>query len=151
MAFRFTHEHAISLVTPHLLPGEQIVSRSRGVEKPWYSLIFYRMGSIFWRYWLVVATNQRVLFIRHKGLFGGYGMKSMDAVPWQHVEQVKLGWGIFNKNLRVRAPAARIDRTVALNRFWLPNNFGDGEQLVFQWQRSRAGLGPGQMARALAA
>jgi hypothetical protein len=151
MAFRFTHEHAMSLVTPLLLPGEQVLSRSRGVEKPWYSLIFYRLGSLFWRYWLVVATNQRVLFIRHKGLFGGYGMKSMEPVGWQQVEQVKLGWGIFNKNLRFRAPSARINRTIMLNRFWLPNNFGDGEQMVSQWQRSRGMLGAGQMPRALAA
>jgi hypothetical protein len=148
MAFRFTHDHAISLVTPHLLPGEQILFRSRGVEKPWYS---YFLGVLVWRYFLVVATSQRILFVRHKGFFGGYGMKSMDAVPWQHVDQVKLGWGIFNKNLRVRAPAARIDRTILLNRFALPKNLADGEQIVFQWQRSRASLPPGQMARALAA
>jgi hypothetical protein len=145
MPFRFTNEHAMSLVAPHLLPGEQVLHRSRGVEKPWYSRLFSRMGSLFWRYWLVVGTNQRVIFIRHKGLFGGYGMKEVESVQLAHVDELRLGWGIFNKNLRVRSAAARINRTVVIPRFWLKQNLPDGEGMVQTWQRTRGSLPPGAM------
>ena len=73
MALRFTEQHALSLVTPHLFPGEQVVHRARGFEKPWFSRLFFRRGSLFWKPFLVVATNQRLLLLQHKGLMSGYG------------------------------------------------------------------------------
>ena len=80
MAFRFTDQHAMSLVASHLYPGEQVLFRSRGVEKPWYSRLFWELGSFMWKYWLVVATNQRIVFVQHKGLLGGYAAKRTEDV-----------------------------------------------------------------------
>lgn len=138
MAFRFTDSHAQSLITPLLFPGEQILHRARGIEKPWWTFLFFNLGAMFWRYYLVVATNQRVLFIQHKGLLGGYATKSVETAPWQQVNDAKLGWGIFNKNLTVRAPAVGISKTVQIGRFWLSNNFPNGEGIVQSWSQSRA-------------
>ena len=144
MALRFTEQHALSLVTPHLFPGEQILHRARGIEKPWYSWLFFRMGALFWKYFLVVATNQRILFIQHKGLLGGYGVKAVESYSWAQIGELRLGWGIFNKTLKVRAPAIGFSRNVELNRFQLPNNFGSAEGIVATFDaasRSLAGAG----------
>ncbi len=64
MALRFTDSHAMSLVSPELFPGEQVLFRARGVEKPWYARLFSRLGWFSWRYWLIVATSQRQRFSR---------------------------------------------------------------------------------------
>lgn len=128
MALRFTESHAQSLVLPLLFPGEQILHRARGIEKPWWS--WFVGGALAWKYYFVVATNQRIIFIQHKGIFGGYGTKAVETASWQQVSDVKLGWGIFNKSLTIRAPQVGIDRTVDTNRFAFPGNFEGGQGIV---------------------
>lgn len=140
MAFRFTEQHAMSLVAPHLAQGERVISRSRGVEKPWYSRLFSRLGSFMWRHYLVIATDQRVIFIQHATLLGGYAAKKVDALGWHEVDRAELGWGIFNKNLVIRAQARGFAKTVVLGRFWMSNNFPGAEQMVQTWGQARQAL-----------
>lgn len=151
MALRFTDQHAMSLVASHLYPGEQVLFRARGVEKPWYSVVFYRLGSLFWRYWLVVATNQRVIFVQHKGLFGGYGAKRTEAFAWSELDQVALGWGIFNKTLRVRGKNKGLSRNVIVPRGWMRGNFDAAKGTVTAWEQNRASLPPAPAFNALPA
>lgn len=140
MAFRFTDQHAMSLVAPHLFPGEQVLYRARGVEKPWYSKLFSRIGAFMWRYWLVVATNQRIVFVQHGGLLSGYAAKRCEAFAWGELDRVDLGWGIFNKNLVVRAAAKRLARTVVVPRGWMKGNFDAAKGMVAQHQQAKAAL-----------
>src|SRR3954462_5531439 len=103
MALRFTEEHARSLAAHLLQPGEQILHRIRGVEKPFWTKVFFRIGAFFWRYYLVVGTNHRLLFVRHGGLLSGYSAKDIESVGLTEIQMAKLGWGIFTKNLHVSA------------------------------------------------
>ena len=149
MALRFTDPHAMSLVAPHLYPGEQVLFRARGVEKPWYSRMFSKLGSLFWRYWLVVATNQRVVFVQHGGIFSGYAAKRTEALAWGEVDQVSLGWGVFNKTLRVRAGKKKLSRDVIIPRAWMRGNFDAAKGAVDTWQSNRASLAPAAQVGAL--
>jgi hypothetical protein len=146
MAFRFTEQHAHSLVAPHLQPGEQLLHRVRGVEKPWWTVLLFRMGGLFWRNFLVVATNQRVIFVRHAGLLGGYGAKNVESIGWHEIDRTHLGWGIFNKKLSVSANSRRFKRTVELGRFWLKGNFDGGKGITATHQQVRMSLPPPSQA-----
>jgi hypothetical protein len=148
MAISFSEQHAMSLVAPHLAQGERVVSRARGVEKPWYSRLLSSLGSFLWRNYLIVATDQRVLFIQHAGLLGGYATKKVDALGWHEVDRAQLGWGIFNKDLTVRAPARDFSKTVVLGRFWMKDNFAGAEAAVAAWGQARNSL-PGSTLRSL--
>ena len=151
MAFRFTDQHAMSLVAPLLYPGEQVLFRARGVEKPWYSRVFSRLGSLLWRYWLVVATNQRIVFVQHSGLLGGYAAKRHDAFAWGELDQVSLGWGIFNKTLSTRSSVKKLSRSVIVPRGWMRGNFDAAKGTLGAWQQNRASLPPAPSYNALGA
>lgn len=151
MALRFTDRHAMSLVAPLLFPGEQVLFRARGVEKPWYSRVFSRLGSLMWRYWLVVATNQRIVFVQHAGLLGGYQAKRHDAFGWSELDQVSLGWGIFNKTLSVRSAQKRLSRNVVIGRTWMRGNFDAAKGTLDAWQQNRNALPAGPAAHVLGA
>ena len=64
---------------------------------------------------------------------------------WAQVENVKLGWGVFEKVLKVKAPAAGGTRKVTLGRFWMADNFGNAEGIAQTWQSSAQAL-PGRAA-----
>jgi hypothetical protein len=151
MALRFTDQHAMSLVAPLLYPGEQVLFRARGVEKPWYSRVFSRLGSLLWRYWLVVATNQRVIFVQHAGLLGGYAAKRNEALAWSELDEVALGWGIFNRTLRARSAEKRLSRNVIIPRGWMRGNFDAAKGTLATWQQNRASLPPATPFNALPA
>ncbi len=138
MAFRFNEQHATSLVAPLLQPGEQFLHRVRGVERPWWTFLMFRFGALFWRYYLVAATNQRLLLIRHKGLLGGYGAKSVESLSWGELDKVNLGWGVFNKDLQVSASGRRFKKTVSLGRFWMKQNFTHAQGITQSWQHGRS-------------
>jgi len=140
MAFRLNEQHALSLIQPQLQPGEQIVRWGRGIEKPWWTRIFLRVGIFFWRNFIVVGTTQRLIFIKHKGLLGGYATKSVDSFAWNQLDRIALGWGVFNKNLVAQSSAHRFRRTVTMGRFWTKNNFGAGEAILSTWSERRAAL-----------
>jgi hypothetical protein len=134
-AFRFTDQHAMTLVAPLLFPGEQVLFRARGVEKPWYCTVLWKLGSLFWRYWLVVATNQRLVLVQHKGLLGGYGPARSETFGWGELDLVALGWGIFNKTLHVKSSAKRIARSIIVPRFWMKGNLDAAKGAAGAWER----------------
>jgi hypothetical protein len=142
MALSFNEQHAMSLVLPHLAPGETVLFRARGVERPWWTALFFRLGFVFWRNYLLAVTHQRLLLIRHKGLLGGYGEKQFESVSWQELENCKLGWGIFRKNLTLLGHGKRWHHTIQLHRFQMKGNFDAAQGLVQTWQMAR-GLPPG--------
>ena len=141
----------MSLVAPRRYPGEQGLFRARGVEKPWYSRVFSRLGSLLWRYWLVVATNQRIVFVQHSGIFGGYAAKRSEAFSWGELDQVSLGWGIFNKTLHARSTAKRLSRSVIIPRGWMKGNFDAAKGTLGTWQQYRGSLPPAPHYNALPA
>ncbi len=142
MAFRFTDTHALSLVQPHLFPGEQLLHRSRGVERPTWTLLFPKIGAFFHRFYLVVATNQRLLLVQHGGLFSGWKAKEVLSFTWSEVNDMKLGWGIFEKKLHVASSAKRLKKSIAIPRFWMKNNLKSGEGMITAWKSAAAQLPP---------
>jgi hypothetical protein len=138
----FTDPHAMSLVAPYLYPGEQILLRARGVEKPWYSRIFSTLGRPSWRYWLVVATNQRLVLVEHGSQVTGYAAKRANAFTWAELDRVALGWGLWNKALHVRTPT-RVSRTIIIPRDWMRGNFEAAHGVVETWQAARNALPQG--------
>lgn len=136
----FTDLQVQSLVAPHLAVGERVVARARGVEKPWYSRLFLRLGSLLWRNYLLVATDQRLFFLRHAGLLGGKKVKEVEALHWSEIDQARLGWGVFTKSVVVRASSRRFSRTVCLGRFWMKQNFPNAEAIVRTWSQARGAL-----------
>jgi hypothetical protein len=145
MPLRFTDHYAMSIIQPQLLPQEHVLYKSRGVERPWWTRLFFRMGAFAWRHYLVVATNQRLLLIEHGTVLGGYRPKGTDAMPWSEIDFARLGWGIFEKKLNVRASARRWGHKIALGRFWMKNNFASGQSIVDTWSQARQ-LGGSQRA-----
>jgi hypothetical protein len=142
MARRFTDQHAMSLVAPLLYPGEQVLFRARGVEKPWYSWVLYRLGGLFWRYWLVVATNQRLVFVQHGGIFSGYAAKRSEAFVWSELDRVSLGWGIFEKTLRTCSASKGLSRRIIIPRGWMKGNFDAAKGMAGAWEQNRGSLPP---------
>ena len=140
MAFSFNEQHAMSLLTPNLGPNERILFRARGVEKPWYSRIFSRLGAFFWRNYLVAATDQRLLFVQHGGLLSGFAAKKVDALGWHEIDRTQLGWGIFNKDLAVKSQARGFAKTVTLGRFVMKDNFNAAEGMVQTWNQAKTAL-----------
>jgi hypothetical protein len=146
MAFRFTDAHALSLVQPHLFPGEQLLHRSRGVERPTWTILFPKIGAFFHKFYLVVATNQRLLLVRHGGLFSGYGAKDVQAITWGELKDMKLGWGIFETKLHGSSSARRLKKSIAIPRFWMKNNLRSGEGMVQAWRTAANALPPASQA-----
>jgi hypothetical protein len=140
MAFSFNEQHAMSLLTPNLGPNERILYRARGVEKPWYSRIFSRFGALFWRNYLVAATDQRMLFVEHGGLLSGFAAKKVDALGWHEIDRTQLGWGVFNKDLAVQSQARGFKKTVVLGRFVMKDNFNAAEGMVQAWNQAKTAL-----------
>ena len=140
MALSLNENQATSLIQSQLAPNERVLHRARGVEKPWYSYIFSRFGSFLWRNYLVAATDHRLLFVQHGGLLSGFKAQKVDSLGWHEIERTQLGWGIFNKNLTVKAKARGFSKTVVLGRFWMKNNFPAAEGIVQTWTQTRAAL-----------
>jgi hypothetical protein len=138
--FGFNEKHANTLVSTQLAPNERVLYRARGVEKPWYARIFSRFGSMFWRNYVVAATDQRLLFVQHGGLFSGYKAKKVDTLAWHEIDRAQLGWGVFNKNLTINAKQRGFSRTVVLGRFWMKDNFPAAEGMVQTWNQTRGAL-----------
>jgi len=151
MALSFNDTHAISLINPQLAPNERVLFKARGVEKPWYSRVFSRFGSFFWRNYLVAATDQRILFVQHGGVLSGFKSVKVDTLRWQEVDRTQLGWGVFNKNLTVRSQQKNFKKTVVLGRFWMKDNFPSAEGMVQTWKQSAGGLPAGPHVNALPA
>lgn len=147
MAMSFSEQHAMSLLQPYLAQGERVLYRARGVEKPWYSKLFARLGSLFWRNYFVAATDQRILFVQHAGMLGGFAAKKVDSLSWHEVDRAALGWGIFNKDLTVQSQAKAFKKSVTLGRFWMKDNFTHAESMVQVWTASRGALPGGANPR----
>jgi hypothetical protein len=149
MALSFNDTHVANLINPNLVPNERVLYKARGVEKPWYSQLLSRFGSMFWRQYLVAATDQRILFVQYGGLLSGFASKKVDALSWGEIDRTQLGWGVFNKNLTVRSDARRFKKTVVVGRFWMKDNFPSAEGMVKTWTQSRAALPSGGAIAAL--
>ncbi len=139
MVFGFTDQHAMTLVSPLLFPGEQVLFRARGVEKPWFSSLLWQFGAVFWRYWLVVATNQRLVLIEHGGCFRRYAPTKNETFAWAELDRVALGWGVFNRTLRLESSGRDLARSIVVPRSWMKRNWHAAEGVCSTWQDVRYG------------
>jgi hypothetical protein len=100
-----------------LQPGEHVQQIVLGIEKPFWTQDVLPHWRIFWKNYLIATTNQRVVYIEYGGLLSGFKAKSVDSVGFNEGIDAKLGWGIFKKNLTVKAASRSFSRTVEVHRF----------------------------------
>jgi hypothetical protein len=132
-----------------LQPGEQVQQIVLGTEKPFWTKVFFRIGVFFWKNYVVATTNQRVLFVEYAGLLGGFKSKRVDSVGYNEGVDAALGWGIFNKDLSVKAASRGFSRTVEINRFMRSGHLDTALAMVgaVNQMKQMGGGGAGQLPR----
>ena len=127
-----------------LEPGEQIQQIVLGTEKPFWTKVFFRIGYFFWSNYIVATTNRRVVFVKYSGLLSGYKSKQVEVFGFSDVDSMKLGWGIFNKNLTLVSSGRNFKRTVEVRRFGhRSGNIAAAQATVAAVEQSRMLLGSG--------
>jgi len=135
MPLRLTEEHAMSLIQPHLNPGEQILYKGHGIEQPWWTHLI-RIGAFFWKYFIVVGTNQRLMLIQVSSL---WKEKAFESVDWRDLERCEVKWGLLMKPLVVAAPALKWKHKINMPRFSvLKGNLESALGIVDTWQKTKA-------------
>jgi hypothetical protein len=105
------------------------------VEPPLWTRLA-RLGSLFWRHYLVVATDRPLLLIEHSF---AYRDKGCVALPWREIEDARLGWGLLAKPLCIAAPSRGVRRRVQMPRLGaLPGNLDAAASVVQTWAAQRS-------------
>ncbi len=141
----FHDRQAMTLVAPVLYPGEQVLFRARGAQKPWYAVWLGGLGKPFWKYWLVIATNQRIVFVQHAHVReeaqrsgGEYVTVGTDAFAWDEVDDIELDARLLGMTLRVRVECKNISRRVFVPRGWMRGNIHAAYGIADTWRKSRS-------------
>ena len=135
MPLRLTEEHANTLIQPHLNAGEEILFKGHGIERPWWTYII-RIGAFFWKYYIVVGTNQRVMLIQVSTL---WKEKAFESVDWKDLDRVEVTWGVFMKPLVLQASALKWKHKIDIPRFSpIKGNLEAALGMVAQWQKQKA-------------
>jgi hypothetical protein len=138
MSLRFTEQTALELVGPHLFPAEQLLHRLRGVEMTRRFGPLSWLASLFGRCYLVVATNQRVLFIEHGGMLSGYRERSVTSLAWPQIAEIAVSERLWRSTLHVRAPAVGLELDLSVGRGSIPNNAAECRRLAATWRPTAA-------------
>jgi len=139
MASRFTEYNVMRLALRHLAPGETICFRARGVVRSSWSPLLFGAAVLFYPSCLLVATERRLLMIRHVGLLGGYEEESFESRHWSEIESCSLHSGVMCSTLSLVGTRKRWRLVIDLYRFQMEGNIKHAEGLVSTctWQRAR--------------
>jgi len=152
MAIKFTDTYVASIARAHFQQGEQVVARTAGVHKPWWSLGI----AWFFKTYLLIASAQRVLVLEHRRGLLYDRLEKVEALSWSEISSAKMG-GLLTKNLRL---VLRGGRTMAMKLTGMlgpvARNSDGARALVAAWERGKAtslpatspGIGTMQVARA---
>ncbi len=139
MSLFFSDLYVDTVAKGLLQPGEQMLHRVSASHAPWWS-----MGiPMFQSQYLVLATNARLVLVKHKkGFFTGDRMESVDTLPWHAVSDVKVSGMFAKKKLRVKAQGAAGQVDLSLNvaggMFEIPKNVDDGKAIAQRFGQMKA-------------
>jgi hypothetical protein len=139
MALFFSDLYVNTVAKGLLQPGEQVLHRVSGSHAPWWS-----MGiPLFSSQYLVLATNQRLVLVRHKkGFLTGDRMESVDTLPWSQVSEVKLSGVFAKKTMRLKAQGSTgpVDLSLGVSGGFLeiPKNVDDGKAIAQRFGQMKA-------------
>jgi len=146
MPFRLTPQHAAALARPHLHAGEEVLLQCHGMELPWWSW-FSRLGHFFSRYFVLVATNQRLMLIEVTRL---WREKRFEAVPWSELTHFEVRRGLLTRPLLIAWPSRPSPLRLTMPRFTpLAQGTDVARELAALWQTHRALAQPVSVARQL--
>lgn len=122
-----------------LQPGEQVLHRVSASHAPWWA----PGVPFFASQYLVLATNQRLVLVRHKrGFFTGDRMESVDSLPWSAIRDVKLSGFFAKKKLRVQGSSSAGEVSLSLGvtggMFEIPKNIDDGKAIAQRFGQMKA-------------
>ncbi len=139
MSLFFSDLYVNTVAKGLLQPGEQVLHRVSASHAPWWSMGIPALQNQY----LVLATNQRILLVKHKkGFFTGDRMESVDTLPWQSVSQVQMSGFFAKKKLRVAGDgtAGKVDLALKVSggMFEIPKNVDDGKAIATRFSQMKA-------------
>ena len=136
MGIKFTDAYIDNIARAHLEPGEQIVARSAGVHRPFWTLGFIW----FWKTYLVLATDRRIILAEHRrGLFYDR-LERVDAVPYSGVATAKVSGLLLKKKLKLAFQDGRSALALVLPGFPGPiaRAKAGAKDVVAPWEQGKA-------------
>ena len=128
MALYFNDLYVQTVAKGLLVPGEQLLHRVSAAHSPWWA-----MGMpMFKSQYLVLATNQRLVLIRHKrGWITGDRMESVESVQWNAVQKVKVKGLFAQKSMTIQGNGGQVSLGLKLRggMFELPKNVDDAKSI----------------------
>jgi hypothetical protein len=139
MSLFFSDLYVDTLAKGLLQPGEQVLHRVSARHAPWWAMGIPMFASQY----LVLATTQRLVLVRHKrGFFTGDRMESVDSLAWSQVSDVKLSGLFAKKTMRLRAQGSTgpVDLSLGVmgGMFEIPKNVDDGKAIAQRFGQMKA-------------
>lgn len=142
---RYSDAYIETIARAHLQQGEQIIGRTAGVLRPWYSFGIM----LFWKNYLVMATTHRLLLVEHRRGFIYDRLEAVHSIPWAAVNSAKVS-GLIGKKLKLAFEHQKM--TLRLPWFLppVPKNIAGAKSVGATWEQARA-IMAGQQQHALPA
>lgn len=139
MSLFFSDLYVDTVAKGLLQPGEQVLHRVSASHMPWWAMGIPMFGSQY----LVLATNHRLVLVRHKkGFLTGDRMESVDTLPWSSISEVKMSGFFAKKKMRVKAQGSTgpVDLNLGVSGGFLeiPKNVDDGKAIAQRFGQIRA-------------
>lgn len=139
MSLFFSDLYVDTVAKGLLQPGEQVLHRVSASHAPWWSMGIPMFGSQY----LVLATNHRLVLVRHKkGFLTGDRMESVDTLPWSSISEVKMSGMFAKKKMRVKANGSTgpVDLKLGVSGGFLeiPKNVDDGKAIAQRFGQMKA-------------
>jgi hypothetical protein len=135
MAIKFNETYIDNIARGHLEPGEQIVARSAGVHRPWWSLGLW----LFSRTYLVIATNRRILLAEHRRGLVYDRLEKVEAVPFGEISKAALSGLLLKKKLHLAFLNGRRTIAIVLTGLFGPiaNSVAGAKKIVASWSQGK--------------
>lgn len=136
MAIKFNDTYVDSIARAHLEPGEQIVARSAGVHRPWWTLgIWY-----FWKTYLVLATNRRLLLVEHRRGLLYDRLEKVDSIAFGEITTAKVSGLLLKKKLNLAFQNGRSALSLVLPGLFgpMPKSAAGAKEVVSSWEQGKA-------------
>lgn len=145
MAIKYSDAYIETVARAHLNQGEQIIGKAAGVHRPFWSLGIM----LFWKNYLVLATNQRLLLIEHRRGFIYDRLEAVHSIGWNEVGEAKVS-GLLKKKLKLKFAGARPNLALNLPGLFgpMPKNVAGAKAVAGTYQQAKQ-LGAGAQPASL--
>lgn len=136
MAIKFNDTYIDSIARAHLEPGEQIVARSAGVHRPWWTLGIW----FFWKTYLVLATNRRLILAEHRRGLMYDRLEKVESVPFGEITKAKVSGLLLKKKLNLVFQNGRSAISMVLPGLFgpIPKSVAGAKQVVSSWEQGKS-------------